>query len=252
MKIVSRIRFLTLALMGGCVLSLVGIATAQNTATLPVPRDANWVNNRHMKINEAVKAAEGNVDLIFIGDSITDAWSGPGKAAWAQHYGHRKAINAGIGGDRTQHVLWRLQNGNLDGITPKLAVIMIGTNNAKDNKPEETAQGVTEIVNYLQKRLPETKILLLAVFPRGATVEDPLRQKNAKVNQIIAKLDEREGVTYQDIGAAFLDDEGTLSKEVMPDLLHLTPGAYWTWAQSIESNVAKLLGDDPVVASETK
>ncbi|MEX1042060.1 MAG: GDSL-type esterase/lipase family protein [Pirellulaceae bacterium] len=252
MKNSSRIRTLTLAMIGGCLLSLVGVATAQNTATLPVPRDANWVNNRHMKINEAVKAAEGDVDLILIGDSITDAWSGPGKAAWTHHYGHRKAINAGIGGDRTQHVLWRLQNGNLDGITPKLAVIMIGTNNARDNKPEETAEGVTEIVNYLQKRLPETKILLLAIFPRGATVEDPLRQKNAKVNQIIAKLGEREGVTYQDIGSAFLDDKGTLSKDVMPDLLHLTPAAYWTWAQSIESNVAKLLGDEPVAAPETK
>lgn len=196
---------------------------------------------RHESMNKRV--AEGNVDLIFVGDSITQAWEGPGKDVWAQYYGPRNAVNLGIGGDRTQHVLWRLENGNIDGISPKLAVIMIGTNNANDDKPEDTAEGVTAIVQKLRTELPEMKILLLAVFPRGENLQDRLRVKNANVNEIIAKLDDGEMIHYLDIGSVFLDDNGNLSKEVMPDLLHLSPASYQKWADAIEPSVAKLMGE---------
>ncbi len=215
-------------------------AAKENDAIKPVPRDGNWMK-RHDSFNEKVKA--GNVDLLFIGDSITQAWEGPGKEAWAKHFAPRNAVNLGIGGDRTQHVLWRLDNGNIKDIKPKLAVIMIGTNNSRQNKPEETAAGVTAIVAKLREKLPEMKILLLAIFPRGADNNDTLRQTNTKVNEQIAKLADGKMVEYLDIGPKFLAEDGTLSKEIMPDLLHLSVKGYEIWTEAIEPHVARMMAN---------
>ena len=211
----------------------------ENDAIKPVPREGRWMN-RHESMNARV--AKGNVDLLMIGDSITQGWEGAGRKVWEKHYTPRNAVNLGIGGDRTQHVIWRLQNGNIEGIKPKLAVIMIGTNNSGSNTSEEIAAGVTEIVDLLNKELPEMKVLLLGIFPRGATPEDKKRQVNEGANKIIAKLADRENVTYLDIGSNFLTDDGTLTREVMPDLLHLNQASYQTWAESIEPEVSKVLG----------
>ena len=218
-------------------------ATAQATAPAsdavkPVPRDGSWLK-RHEAMNERVK--QGDVDLVFIGDSITQGWEGSGKEVWQKFYGERKAVNLGISGDRTQHVIWRLDHGNLEGISPKVAVIMIGTNNSGSNSPEEIAQGVTKIVEQIREKTPETKILLLATFPRGADPSDEKRQVNEQSNSIVEKLADNEHVFYLDIGDEFLDDDGKLSKEIMPDLLHLSEQGYTIWAESIESTLAKLL-----------
>lgn len=213
-------------------------AAAAATVT-PVPRDAKWMQ-RHEQING--RAVPGEVDLLFIGDSITQGWEGAGKTAWQKFYGPRKAMNAGIGGDRTQHVLWRLDNGNIKGITPKVAVVMIGTNNAKSDAPADTAAGIEAIVKKLRAELPQTKVLLLAVFPRGATPADALRIKNTAVNEAIAKLDDGEHVFFLDIGPKFLTADGTLERTIMPDLLHLSPRGYEIWAESIEPKLGELLG----------
>ena len=216
------------------------VAAQDHDAVKSVPRDGGWMK-RHESFNERVK--KGNVDLIFIGDSITQGWEGPGKEAWANAYGKRNAVNLGIGGDRTQHVLWRLDNGNIEGIKPKLAVIMIGTNNSGSNTSEQIADGITAIVKKLREKLPETKILLLGIFPRGVDDADAKRKINAGANAIAAKLADGKLVEYLDIGPKFLDDKNVLSKEVMPDLLHLTPAAYKIWADSIESHVARMLDE---------
>lgn len=208
-------------------------------AVTPMPRDAKWMQ-RHELINS--RAVPGQVDLLFIGDSITQGWEGAGKQAWEKFYGGRKAMNAGIGGDRTQHVLWRLDNGNVKGIAPKVAVVMIGTNNAGANEPAETAAGIEAIVRSLRQKLPGTKVLVLGVFPRGATPDDKLRKKNAAVNEIVAKLDDGKDVFFLDIGPKFLAADGTLAKEIMPDLLHLSPRGYEIWAESIEPKLKELLG----------
>ena len=146
---------------------------AANPATTPAPRNDAWWQQRHESMNARVK--KGNVDLIFIGDSITHGWEGGGKDVWQQFYGNRNAVNLGIGGDQTCHVLWRLDHGNIDGISPKLAVIMIGTNNAGNaaQSAEQIAAGVKAIVDKLRTKLPQTKILLLAIFPRGADNKTP-------------------------------------------------------------------------------
>lgn len=214
-------------------------AAAPATVT-PVPRDGNWMN-RHNAMNERVK--QGDVDLVFIGDSITQGWEGAGKDVWAKHYGPRKAVNLGIGGDRTQHVLWRLQNGNLEGISPKLAVVMIGTNNSGNDSPEDIAAGVKAIVETLRSKTPDTKILLLATFPRGEKPGDPRRQTNEKSNAIVKTYADDMHVFFLDIGDKFLEADGSLSKEIMPDLLHLNPKSYAIWAESIEPTVAKLMGE---------
>lgn len=210
-----------------------------NDAVVAAPRDGNWMK-RHESFNERVK--KGNVDLIFIGDSITQGWEGNGKKVWEEFYGKRNAVNLGIGGDRTQHVLWRLDHGNIDGISPKLAVLMIGTNNSGTNTSAQIAEGVKMIVEKLQAKLPKTKILILAIFPRGADGNNKNRQVNEGANAIIAKLADDKSVYYLDIGPHFLAADGTLSKEVMRDLLHLNEASYRTWAESIEPKVKELLG----------
>ncbi|MCR9118134.1 MAG: platelet-activating factor acetylhydrolase IB subunit [bacterium] len=239
-----KARFTTLASLA---LTLLSVSLfAEDTATIhsaikPVPREGGWMK-RHEAMNTRV--AKGNVDLVFIGDSITQGWEGKGKAVWAKYYTGRNAVNLGIGGDRTQHVIWRLDNGNLKGITPKAAVIMIGTNNSGSNSPEEIAEGVTAIVRQLQKKTPETQILLLATFPRGANSNDGRRKVNEASNAIVAKLGEDENVTYLDIGKAFLNEDGTLSREIMPDLLHLSEQGYTIWANSIEETLDTMLNKE--------
>jgi len=180
------------------------------------------------------RAQQGDVDLIFIGDSITHGWEKAGKEIWERYYGHRKAVNLGISGDRTQHVLWRLENGNIARISPRVAVIMIGTNNSNgtDNSAEEIADGIIAVVKLLRSKLPQTKVLVLAIFPRGET-PNLQRDKNAKASQIVMDRTDRKMVCYMDIGEHFLQAEGTLTKEIMPDFLHLTPMGYHIWAIEI-------------------
>ena len=213
----------------------------QHSAIKPVPR-SGWWSKRHQAMN--AKAAKGDIDLVFIGDSITQGWEGKGRDVWKKHYGNRKALNLGISGDRTQHVLWRLDNGNLKGISPKLAVIMIGTNNSnrQDNTAEEIGDGIVAIINKLQKKTPKTKILLLAVFPRGAK-PSPQREKNAKASAIGAKLADGKNIFYLDIGPKFLTKDKVLTRDIMPDLLHLSAKGYQIWADSIEDKVVELLGE---------
>lgn len=204
----------------------------------PVPRPGGWMN-RHKSFNERV--AKGNVDLVFIGDSITQGWEGRGKNVWKKYYGDRNAVNLGIGGDRTQHVIWRLQNGNVKGVSPKLAVVMIGTNNANSNTPEDIAAGIAKILEELKERTPKTKVLLLGIFPRGAKSEDRLRKVNEKTNDIIKKFADDKTVFYLDIGKNFLTDDGTLTREIMPDLLHLSEQGYTIWAEAIEPKIVELM-----------
>ena len=191
-------------------------------------------------------AKEGKAQLLFLGDSITAGWGGNGKEVWAKSFAAWEPANFGIGGDRTQHVLWRIQNGELDGLKPKAAVIMIGTNNTGGDTAEGIASGVTKIVETIRQKLPGTKILLLAVFPRGekpTTPEkaNPGRDKIKQVNGIIAKLADNKNVFFLDIGEKFMEPDGTITKEIMPDFLHLTPAGYQIWADAITPKLTELM-----------
>jgi len=208
-----------------------------HSALEPVARAEDWWKARHDSI---VARAKAGADLVFLGDSITQGWESEGKEAWAKHYGERHALNAGISGDRTQHVLWRLDHGLLDALAsaerqPKLALVMIGTNNSNgsDNAAEEISDGIVAIVERVRAKLPATQVLLLAIFPRGVK-PDAQREKNARASALAATaLAGDKAVRALDIGPKFLEPDGTLTPEVMPDLLHLSPRAYETWAASI-------------------
>lgn len=224
----------------------VAAAPRTNDAIIPAERTGK-VHDRYLELNERVKGVKGQVDLVFIGDSITQGWEGNGKEVWAKYYGHRKALNSGIGGDRTQHVLWRLDHGNVDGIDPKVAVLMIGTNNSNDtgNTPEEITSGIVAVVEKIKVKLPNAKILLLGIFPRGDKFNTQ-RGRITQVNQAIQKLADDKQVYFLDIGHRFINLDGTISKELMPDYLHLVPAGYQIWADAIEEKLSSLLGDKPV------
>jgi len=223
--------------------------TKQPPALVPVDRPDDWWKQRFNAMNERVK--QGGVDLVFLGDSITQGWETEGKQIWAARYAPRKAVNLGIGGDQTQHVLWRLDHGNVDGITPKLVVLMIGTNNtspsgganaATDQSSADIAAGVKAIVDELGKKLPKTQVLLLAIFPRGEK-PNAQREQIAAINQQIAKLDDGKRVHYLDIGSKFVRADGSIAAEIMPDFLHLSPKGYELWADAIEPELKKAMGE---------
>lgn len=244
---ITSLSLVALALLSTTTLSAQpATSDSPHSAVTPAPREGGWMK-RHNSFNEKVQANQNNIDLVFIGDSITQGWEGRGKIVWETYYTHRKALNLGIGGDRTQHVLWRLDHGNVEGIAPKLAVLMIGTNNSADerNTAPEMVDGVRAVVKKIRQKLPRTKILLLAIFPRGNEFNDR-RGKILQVNQAISRLHDGEFVHYLDIGKHFLTDDGILSPSIMPDYLHLSTAGYGLWAEAIESFVAQQLGDSAV------
>jgi lysophospholipase L1-like esterase len=193
-------------------------------------------------LNRRAAEAGEKAEVIFIGDSITQGWEGEGKDVWAKFYAPRNAVNLGIGGDRTQHVLWRLDNGNIKGLKPKAAVLMIGTNNSngEDNTPGQIVEGVTAIVRKLREKLPDTKILLHAIFPRSENYSAQ-RGKLAMINQVLRRLADDQNVLWVDFSHRFLDEDGTIPRSLMPDYLHLSPAAYGIWADSIEPLLSSIL-----------
>ena len=226
--------------------------TMQPSTIVAVTQDRSWPQydwqKRHELTSAAVRRAQPR--LLFIGDSIThffggeqfDSYALRGKQTWGEFYAPRNAGNLGFGWDKTENVLWRLRHGAVDGIAPKLVVMMIGTNNTGNCTAEDIASGIEAIVLELEKRLPKSKILLLGVFPRGEK-PSPVRDKIAAINQIIARLDGTHRVTFLDIGSKFLTSEGLITKDIMPDFLHPNEKGYRIWAEAIEPTVRKLLGE---------
>ena len=215
----------------------------KHSAITPEPRgDDSW-KERSKRLNANVKKTQ-DTQLLFIGDSITEGWEGAGKEIWAERYAQHNAVNLGIGGDRTQHVLYRLLNGNLDGIAPKAAVVMIGTNNSNryDNTAKQIAQGVGEIVKTLRSSVPDTNVLLLGIFPRGENINEQ-RGKLLQINQILAKHDDGDKVRFVDIGHHFITEEGLIPSAIMPDYLHLSPKGYEIWADAIAPHLRSLMGE---------
>jgi lysophospholipase L1-like esterase len=186
----------------------------------------------------------GGTQLVFVGDSITDSWrADPQREIFEDYFGKYRPYNIGISADETQHVLWRIQHGELDGLSPKLVVLMIGTNNlanANRMSPKETADGVAVVVAAIRSKLPTSKVLLLGIFPRANRADDPLRLAVNATNKLIAPLHDGRTVFYRDLGASFLGSDGTLSGEIMPDYLHPNAKGYQIWADAIKAEVDSL------------
>ena len=221
-----------------------GAAFAQstNTAVMPVPMTKLGWMDRHDSMN--AKARQGKIDLIYIGDSIVQRYEGVGKPVWDHYYAPRNALNLGISGDRTQHVIWRLDHGNIDGLNSKLAIVMIGQNNGGHNTASEIAEGVTEVVKRIRSKLPNTKILLLGIFQRREK-PTPERAVLAEANNIISKLADS-SVIYMDINSVYVQPDGTIPASLMPDFEHPSELGFKRWAEAIEAKVAELMGDQPI------
>lgn len=210
-------------------------------ALLPERRMDTWWIARHEEILARVYSE--TFDLVFIGDSITQGWEGTGRAVWDRYYTPRRTLNLGFNGDRTEHVLWRLQHGELDGQTPRLVVVMIGTNNTgtREEPADDTVAGIQAIVGLLRERIPAARVLVLGVFPRSDDPEDPLRRLNAKVNRRLPSLVDEDTSVFLDLGRHFLDEDGRLLRQLMPDGLHPSEEGYQVWAEAMEATLQKLL-----------
>ena len=243
-----HLRYLALLIALGITLALPTLIPASDrtpAAVDPVPQSEPWWTTRHEHI--LTRIGQGEIDLLMIGDSITQGWSDEGRRVWNTYYGHRRAVNLGFGSDRTEHVLWRLNHGEIDGIAPKLVIVMIGTNNtgARRDPPEETAAGIQAILSTVHKRLPDARILLLGVFPRNASVDDPLRRLNVAINTLIHTYADNQQIFFLDLSRHFLDDQGRLSQNLMPDYLHPNEHGYQVWADGMEEMLKRLLNEYP-------
>jgi lysophospholipase L1-like esterase len=194
---------------------------------------------RHQSFVALAKA--GNIDLLFVGDSITDLWDDRAKPVWDANFGALKPANFGISGDTTQGVLWRMQNGELEGFKAKLIVLMLGTNNINRNPDDDIAEGDRLIVEVFKKRQPQAKVLILGIFPRGAQAADPNREHIRTINAKLEKLADNKQVFYMDIGPKFLTADGTLTTEIMNDGLHPTAKGYEVWAAAMIDKVKELM-----------
>jgi beta-glucosidase len=245
------IRFLLACLLGSvffCTLAPIFAADEPEKAWEPHPRvkEYPWMSTaawKKLHESHVKRAKEGKVDVLFLGDSITQGWNGASEV-WKENFGDKNAANFGIGGDTTQNVLWRITTGgSLEGITPKVVVLMIGTNNfgLRRDKPENVAKGVEAIVKAIREKTPKTKILLLGIFPRDAKPDTDFRKRIISTNEALARLAEDKNVKFLDIGTNFLDKDKNVPKDLMPDYLHLSKKGYEVWAKAIKDDLATLL-----------
>jgi beta-glucosidase len=217
----------------------------ESLLTVEVPRDnpcirpaAGIRNFRHQAFVDIAKTNE--FDILFYGDSITDLWNAGadqagnagGKNVLNKYFGDVKLANFGVSGDTTQGVLWGLQNGEGQGHKPKAIMLMIGTNNTGGSSGREIAEGIGAVILELRKDFPDAKILLLAIFPRGASPSDPNRHKCDEANKIIAKLDDQKHVFFMNINSKFLDEKGGLIG-FRADNLHPVEEGYEIWASAV-------------------
>lgn len=204
-------------------------------SVIPTERSEDWWQQRHQQKRSELQKINEPLDILFIGDSITHEWEAEGDEYWQQHFAHRKTFNLGFAGDRTEHLLWRIQNSGVDKRSPRWIVLLIGTNNAghRLDPPEDIAAGVLTILDELHQRLPTSKVLLMAIFPRSRNTNKPMRQRIDATNTLIRNFADGKQIHWLDINNQFLTKDGVLLESVMPDLLHLNAAQYDKWAQAV-------------------
>ncbi len=226
---------------------LLAVPALANSANIPTPKGGRWMQRHEDFVAEAHR---GGINVLFLGDSITDFWRTRGRPVWDREFAPLGAANFGISGDRTQNVLWRLEHGEADGIQPKVVVLLIGTNNTgmergsdrPRNTTPEVIEGVTAVVHEVRAKLPEAKILFLGIFPRGPA-HSAQREQVAEVNRALARLNDGRHVFFLYIGRRFLDPDGDgdIPRAIMPDQLHPSLKGYEIWADAIREPLQKLL-----------
>ena len=206
------------------------------TSLVPAPRTDEWAIKREAEcIKRATESAP--VHVVFVGDSITQAWEDPGKAAWTKHIAPLGALNLGNSGDRTENVLWRLEKAPLTRLKAKHVVLLIGTNNLGHgtSNAQETLDGVKAVAAKLAEQCPDATVHIIEIFPRGERI-NPMRGDICQINQALrAWVGSQKGtkLAIHAIGDQFMSADGSISKEIMPDFLHLTPKGYEVWAEAL-------------------
>lgn len=194
------------------------------------------------------RARSGPIGVLFLGDSITEGWV-MAPQLWENHFGRYQPANFGISGDRTQHVLWRIEQGELDRISPKVVILMLGTNNSDEHTGAQIAAADKKIVSLMRTKLPRTKILLMAIFPRGPRLDgtgqpEPWAERMVAINTAnaeLARLDDGRMIRFLDINHRFVDERGLIPDRLMPDQLHLSPAGYQLWAEAMEKPLAEMM-----------
>ena len=195
-----------------------------------VPQNDPEAIERFQLINREARA--GSHTVLFLGNSLTQKWD---PSLWERYFASLNTLNAGVNGDRTEHLLWRIEHGNIDRQHPELVVLLIGTNDIGRNRPAKiTAEGVRQILRVLRSRMPTTRILLLGVLPRSELPGSERRRQVKEVNQLIRTCADGEHVFYVDIGVALLDRHGRLTSEVSPDGVHLSERGYMLLTDQLE------------------
>jgi len=213
---------------------------APHPALEAAPQPYEWMRRFESKRAEAAQK-KGTIDLVLIGATITQGLESHA-ALVERHLGEKTILNLGINADRTDNILWRLRNGALDGLSPKVIVVMAGTNNTghRQDPPKVTAKAIGLIIEEIRARCPGAKILLLSIFPRGASPDDALRKLNDEVNALLPGLADGKHIFHRDINAAFLDAQGNLSPDIMPDSLHPNARGYEIWLAAMAPEIEKL------------
>jgi lysophospholipase L1-like esterase len=212
--------------------------------TFPVDRQ-EWLERVQDNFN---KTQGKHFDLVFDGDSIVAGWiwQGRGLDLWNAHYAKLNAADFGLAGDQVQNVLWRLGHGQLDGINPKMVVLMIGSNNALYDPPEHIGEGVKVLLAEYLKDAPNARFLLLGIIPRGVKAIDPMRAKIAQANKLIASLADGKRVTYMDIGPLFLQEDGSLNPAMfVSDLVHPNAKGYQAWVDAMQPEIDQVFAPAP-------
>jgi len=219
-----------------------------NTAVIPTEKNNAWWLGRHNQKLEEIKGSKKNTQIVFLGNSITNNLDRPGyHEVWEKYFGKYNPLYLGYSGDRTENVLWRIEHGEIDGIHPKLLVLLIGTNNTDcanyptTNTGEEVAEGIIKICREVQKRLPETKILILKIFPFGKNAINKRRTDNDEASRIASKIADNKTIFYADLNNAFLYPDGTIDTSIMPDFLHPSVAGTWVWAKNLSPVVEKII-----------
>jgi lysophospholipase L1-like esterase len=215
-----------------------------NPPAAPEPRTNSEAVATFNRINAAVKTEPYRV--LFLGDSITERWDMPlwdATRVWDANMAPRGVLDAGVSGDRTEHLRWRLDHGNLDGPAPKGIVLLIGTNDLGHGRPPaEAAEGIRATLLHLREKLPAARILLLGLWPRGATADDRLRQGVAQVNRLIPSCADGQAIVYADIGGVLLEPDGVLNKQLSPDFLHFNAAGYERLTPKLDPMIDRLVG----------
>ncbi|MGN6625758.1 MAG: GDSL-type esterase/lipase family protein [Tepidisphaeraceae bacterium] len=211
------------------------VKPGENPAAVASPRD-DWYRGVQAKFD---KYGNKPADIVFDGDSITNRWETTGKAVWAEQFAKR-AADFGIEGDRVENVLWRLSKGQVDGINPKVVVLMIGTNNTGRDSAEQIAEGIKKTVDEYLNRCPRAHLILMSVFPRAFKPNDPARLKVVAINKSLAAI-RNDRVDLVDIGPKLTQPDGVISPQMMPDAVHPTAAGYKIWADALAPYLEKYL-----------